>query len=101
MRINSRQAAQILGTSSFTIRQLAAKGKLTDLAVTQEGLTKHQKEFDLKEVRELSKVWKPAPSTRKSKPNGAVQAEPVQTNPMQDQMNRIESKLDELIQLWK
>ena len=108
MKINTKQAAEILGVNSHTICDLVKNGKLKDLATNGEGKTKHIIVLDGKEVRAFKSVYKkrvhyknipPIPSN--GIPDIPVHVETkTPMNGIMTRLGNIETKLNLLIKMW-
>lgn len=127
MNLTTRQAAEKLEISMGAVRRLIRDGELTDVKVHKEGLAKHYPLIDSKQVVEYLKakreampkrnyvrragdvngngheVHADAPATAPTSPHTPDVNVKVTVPPMsgfKSQLDRIESKLDQLLKLW-
>lgn len=94
MKITTRQAAEIIGCSSRTIKNLVDNNKLQDLNSAKKG--RHAYIFDSKQVREYAKSVKMNGKARRISNNSNNQ--PIQSVPRI--LTEINRKLDLLINMW-
>ncbi len=94
MKVNSVQAAEILGCHHTTIAELRNKGLLKDYAEKKDGAKKHYSKYESSEVRELKRTWKPT-RVRRTPPSVANSGPGL----FASRLDRIEQKQDEIIAL--
>ena len=103
--IDSTAVAKKLGIGKSAVRGLVRRGLLKDYGVTKNGNSHHEFKFKVGEVNEFKRIYKP----RMRFPNSVLptkaeivipKQEPVKTTGIITRLERIESKLDKLIQMW-
>ncbi len=99
MYYTSIQAAQFLGVSKGHIRTLIKAGKLVDHAKTAEGKSKHHIKLNLAELKKYKKE-NPTPPRSAARQSKQVSITNFPGVGIMTRLDRIESKLDDLIKLW-
>lgn len=99
MKIDTKQAASILGVSPSSVHTLVKKGLLKD--VSGKNGKRHHQEFEIKEVKEFKKNHKFGANTGLRHQNGKLPLEPeVKPHAISERLKRLEEKIDHLIGIW-
>lgn len=103
MLLNTQQAAEKLGTSTYAVKQLVKSGALQDHAKPKKGATRHFFKLDSREVAEFKKSLQEKEAPRKiivTPPNGE-RAPRSTASQIPGVLQRIEAKLDKLLAMWE
>lgn len=107
MKLSVMQAAERVNISKHTIKTLIKKGILTDLKPRVEGAQKHYSLVDSKQLMEVVKEHGLNGVRRvKVEKQQATMPTPVPSGPgalqrLEEQLTRVEAKVDQLLAMWR